>query len=1498
MQTEELVGYKLSPQQRLVWRLAGQSGATTALRCTVRCTVRIAGDVQPAELRAAIRAIVARHEMLRTRLEPSPAMPVPVQMVSEEAAFHWREGHDDAGAAWTGGEPPLRFPLTATFLRERDGRGLLTLDLAATHGDRASLEIMVREIAALLAGEPLAEAPLQYADLSTWLDDMVETAGEGKDFWRAVVEASAEDVHLAGERILAHHIPCAQAVVTGRSTRDLRDVTDLASHLGITRAAVLLGCWQALIARLTCARRLPVGVTLAGRSYEGMESAVGLLERQVPVIARIADGQTLWPLLSDAHTQLADAAQTQEYFSWEEADRANRGLAACGFAYREMPAAWVAGGLEWTMTAIDGAIEPNKVALCCTATPAGLVSELYYDASLFEAAGAEALLRQFDGVISAIACTTASTRLADVDLVGPEERAMLASFNPITREAADAHTIIALFEAQAARTPAHVAVSSEAGDLTYAELDRRAASLADRLIELGAGPDQAVGMCVARGPALIVTMLAIWKAGAAYMPLDDCPAIRLRYTLANSGARIIVTEREEAARFDGQGAALVVIDDEWRALQTGAEARVRPAGSGGTLAYIIYTSGSTGEPKGVMVEHHSLVNHMHWALRAFGLGEQERMLMKTSVSFDAAVWEWLFPLLQGGVLVLAGKGMQGDSQYLARLLHEQRITTLQVVPAMLRVLVEEPALARCVDLRRIFAGGEALDAALIARCRAVTGRPLINLYGPTEATIDTTSLVMEPHDGSAIGRPVANTEVYVLSAAGDLAAIGEAGEIHIAGAALARGYIGRADDTAERFLPNPFSRVPGDRLYRTGDVGRHRADGVLEFLGRQDGQVKIRGYRIELGDVERAIYAQPGVAQAAVVVKTRAGGERQLVAYVESAPAIASGGGFVEHLRAGVRTQLPEYMCPAQYVRLARMPRTPGGKLDRQALPEPETVDAVAPYVAPRTANEETLAGIWSSVLGVPRVSVTDNFFEIGGDSILGIQIVAPARQAGLSLTPRQLFQHQTIAALAQAAAEAPGAPAPAEPPPAAGALPLTPIQRQFFVQAGEQVHHFNQAFLFAPPADVRVEWLDAALAAIVAQHDALRLRFDRTSDGWRQRYVDVDAAGGAAMARVDLRASPDQDAALRAEVAAAHARLDITNGPLLRATWFDLGDARGARLLIVAHHLVVDGVSWRILLEDLAAAYAQVAGGVAVSLPPRTSAYRRWAEGLVAYADSPALDAERAYWRNEVQAPADALAVDDPAGGNTVADEEQIVSHLSVADTRRLLTEAGKAYNTQVQDALMSALVESLHRWRGHSVVRVALEGHGREDVVAGLDLTRTIGWFTSLYPVRLAWRDGEAPGPRLQRMKAQLRAIPGHGLGYGVLRYLRPDAALDCACPLVVNYLGQLDNAIGRAAWLPAAREGSGPPAAAAFPRAGEIELNAFVIDGQLQMAWTYSGRRHHRQTVAALAASYGECLRELIDHCTSPTTIARAPVDGEAFNWSASQVSAVAAAILKAK
>ncbi|WP_048282243.1 condensation domain-containing protein, partial [Pseudomonas aeruginosa] len=683
----------------------------------------------------------------------------------------------------------------------------------------------------------------------------------------------------------------------------------------------------------------------------------------------------------------------------------------------------------------------------------------------------------------------------------------------------------------------------------------------------------------------------------------------------------------------------------------------------------------------------------------------DTVLQKTPFSFDVSVWEFFWPLMSGARLVVAAPGDHRDPAKLVELINREGVDTLHFVPSMLQAFLQDEDVVSCTSLKRIVCSGEALPADAQQQVFAKLPQAgLYNLYGPTEAAIDVThwTCMEEGKDAVPIGRPIANLACYILDGNLEPVPVGVLGELYLAGRGLARGYHQRPGLTAERFVASPF--VAGERMYRTGDLARYRADGVIEYAGRIDHQVKLRGLRIELGEIEARLLEHPWVREAAVLAVDG----RQLVGYVVLE---SEGGDWREALAAHLATSLPEYMVPAQWLALERMPLSPNGKLDRKALPAPEVSVAQAGYSAPRNAVERTLAEIWQDLLGVERVGLDDNFFSLGGDSIVSIQVVSRARQAGLQLSPRDLFQHQSIRSLALAAKA--GA-ATAEQGPASGEVALAPVQRWFFEQSIPNRQHWNQSLLLQARQPLDGDRLGRALERLQAQHDALRLRFREERGAWHQAYAEQ--AGEPLWRR-----QAGSEEVLLALCEEAQRSLDLEQGPLLRALLVDMADG-SQRLLLVIHHLAVDGVSWRILLEDLQRLYADLDA----DLGPRSSSYQAWSRHLHEQAGA-RLD-ELDYWQAQLHDAPHALPCENPHGALENRHERKLVLTLDAERTRQLLQEAPAAYRTQVNDLLLTALARATCRWSGDASVLVQLEGHGREDLGEAIDLSRTVGWFTSL--------------------------------------------------------------------------------------------------------------------------------------------------------------------------
>ncbi|MDQ3274207.1 MAG: amino acid adenylation domain-containing protein, partial [Actinomycetota bacterium] len=826
---------------------------------------------------------------------------------------------------------------------------------------------------------------------------------------------------------------------------------------------------------------------------------------------------------------------------------------------------------------------------------------------LFDAGTIERMTGHLQLLLEGVA-DDADRAVADLPMLSrAEARRVLVEWNDTDREVVSAG-LGELFEAQVARAPELPAVVFEGGALSYAELDARANRLARLLIRWGAGPERIVALALPRSVEIVVAQLAVVKAGAAFLPVDPgYPAERIAFMLADAGPVLVVTLDELVARLPcPEGMAVLAVDsaEMISALEDLPDGVVTDAERVSPLllqhpAYVIYTSGSTGRPKGVLVSHAGLASFAAAEVEQYEVRAGDRVLQFSSPSFDASVLELCMSLSAGAALVVPPPGPLLGEQ-LGEVLAEQRVTHALIPPAALATVPVEVAATGLPEFRTVIVGGDACTVELVNRW--APGRRMINSYGPTESTVVSSwSGPLVPGATPPIGRPIWNTRVYVLDGLLRPVPVGVPGELYVAGAGLARGYLNRPGLTAARFVANPFGE-PGSRMYRTGDVVRWNPRGELEFGGRADDQVKIRGFRVEPGEIETLLRRHPGLAEAVVVAREQTPGVKRLVAYLvgvqgDTAPTPGE-------LRDLVAAALPDYMVPSAFVTLDELPLTPNGKLDRKALPGPDYGSATSDdYVAPRTDTEQALAEIWAEVLNVERVGVEDNFFELGGDSILSIQVVSRARRAGLDLTPRDMFRHQTVASLVSTVAEV--APVAAEQGPVSGEVPLTPIQHWLFDTHPALPHHVDQAVTFELVEGVDEVALRTALAAVIEHHDALRMRFEHLDGSWRQVNAPVESVD--LLRRHDLStADTDERRAVMDKVAGeAHASFDLGQPPLLRAVLFDLGTGQRPVLFLAAHHLVVDGVSWRILMEDLDTAYRQAVRGEIIRLGLKTTSFR-----------------------------------------------------------------------------------------------------------------------------------------------------------------------------------------------------------------------------------------------------------------------------------------------------
>lgn len=1132
------------------------------------------------------------------------------------------------------------------------------------------------------------------------------------------------------------------------------------------------------------------------------------------------------------------------------------------------------------------------VVVIAVATVSGLTLQGDFDADLFEPATVQRFLSHIATVLEAMITDPSLPVMRLPILTATEQRELVGGWNINDVASSSCMTLHEQFEAQVEERPDAVALTCDGQSLTYYQLNQRANRLAHALRNHGVGPDTLVAIYLERSLELVIGLIAILKAGGAYLPIDVAyPKERLGFMLEDAQAPILLTQSQFIGNLPSHQAQVLCVDDvEHSAFQSEPTDNPSVSATPDNLAYVIYTSGTTGNSKGALITHRNVTRLFRQTQHWYGFTERDVWTLFHSTAFDFSVWEIWGALLYGGRLVIVPFMVSRSPEAFYTLLHTEQVTVLNQTPSAFRQLIQaERAVGlKQLALRYVIFGGEALDLQSLRPWFERHGDQtpqLVNMYGITETTVHVTYRPLSKHDldsGSLIGTPIPDLQIFILDSHRQLVPIGIPGEIYVGGDGLARGYLRRPELTAERFVFDHLTGRPGARLYRTGDLARFLPGRDIEYLGRIDHQVKIRGFRIELGEIESALSQQCAVREVVVLAREDVPGTKILAAYVVATFPPPE----VSVLREYLKRKLPDYMVPAAFVFLDKLPLTNNGKVDRKALPAPEQNrrELTGRYVAPRTSREERLATIWSKVLRLERVGIHDNFFELGGDSILSIQVISTARQAGLGLTPKLMFTYQTIAELADVVEEEANSAVTQEV--VAGDVPLTPIQHWFFEQNLEDSHHYNQAYLFEVLEQLDRSLLIRAVKELSQHHDALRLRYVREAGGWRQFYVTDEAVSPLVWTDLVGLTPVEQLRTVEISAISMQSSLDLEGGPIWRVVYFNLGMNRPARMLFLIHHLAVDGISWRVLLEDLETVYQQLKASELIQLSRKTTSYQTWAKKLLGFGSQESLLPEVAYWE-EVTQPQykvetdKALGISGPFYEDTEGAAATVTVLLSVDDTHALLHKVPPVYNTQINDVLLTALVLAWGQWSGSRVLYTNLEGHGRENLFEDVDLSRTVGWFTSIFPVRLELPSAETHnsfGEALKSIKEQLRRVPQHGIGYGVLRYLTRHALLlGCSEPtMVFNYFGQFDQVLAGSKLFRFASESSGAWHGQKQRRRHVLEVNSLVMNGRLEVAWTFCAGLHSETAIRELADSFLTSLKGLITHCQMPEAGGYTPTD----------------------
>ncbi|WP_319451187.1 MULTISPECIES: non-ribosomal peptide synthetase, partial [unclassified Mycobacterium] len=1485
----------LSYAQQRLWFIDQLQGPSPVYN--LAAALRLGGLLETEELRAALGDVVGRHESLRTLLAAPGGIPQQLVVPPEQADFGW-DVVDATG--WSAGrleeaigaavrhsfDLASEIPLRATLFRVAYDEHVVVAVVHHIAADGWSIVPLIRDLSVAYAGRYARRAPdwaplpVQYVDYTLWqrallgdLEDSDSPIAAQLAYWEQELAGLPERLELPTDR---PYPPVADqrgaSVVVDWPAELQQQIARAAREHKATSFMVVQAALAVLLSKLSASPEVAIGFPIAGRRDPALDELVGFFINTLVLRVDVSGDPTIAELLGQVRRRSVAAYEHQDVPFEVLVERLNpsRSLAhhpliqvlvGWQFAGNSDPAAGLElEGLQVTSLPVDTRTARMDLGFSLaerfsgTGEPAGIGGTVEFRTDVFDAESIDALIERLQRVLVAMTADP-TRRVSSIDVLDEGELARMDEVGnrAVLTQSATPVSIPVLFAEQVALAPEAVAVTFEGRSMTYLQLDDAANRLAHLLADHGARPGQCVALLFSRSAEAIVAILAVLKTGAAYLPLDPgLPATRIEFMIADARPIAAITTADLRSRLDGY--ELVVIDVDDPRIDTQPSTAL-PSPAPDDLAHIIYTSGTTGVPKGVTVTHHNVTQMFDGLDIGVELAPDQVWTQFHSYAFDFSVWEIWAALLFGGRLVVVPDSVARSPEDFHALLVNERVSVLTQTPSAVSMLAREG-----LDSVALVIGAEPCPVELVDRW--APGRVMVNVYGPTETTmwLSKSAPLAAGSGAPPIGSPIAWAAFFVLDAWLRPVPAGVVGELYLAGRGVGVGYVRRAGLTAARFMACPFGS-PGARMYRTGDLVRWGTDGQLQYLGRADEQVKIRGYRIELGEIQAALTGLDGVDQAAVIAREDRPGAKRLVGYI-------TGTADPAEARSALGERLPPYMVPAAVVVMDALPVTVNGKLDTLALPAPEYT--TGGYRAPASAVEEILSGIYAQILGLDRVGADESFFDLGGDSILSMQVVLLARAAGLECRPRDIFVEQTVARLARVVMVADGDVGVVDE--GVGPVVATPIMR-WLAGVDGPVEEFNQTVVMSAPPGVSEADVVVVLQALLDRHAMLRLRVDDDgAGGWSLTVPDA----GAVAARGCLQAV---DVLSDAALVAARSRLKPAAGVMLSAVWV----ASSGQLVLIVHHLAVDGVSWRILLQDINIAWAQHHSGQPIALPVGGTSFARWASLLAGHAHTPEVLAQADAWTKVVAVPPVLPPVQPER--DTYATAGQLSMALDSETTRMLLGEVPAAFHAGVQDILLIAFGLAMAEFLGSggAPVGIDVEGHGRQEELApDVDLSRTVGWFTAKYPVALevgglSWGQvvaGDAAlGAVIKDAKEQLRALPDP-VTYGLLRYLNPDVDLPDSDPTIgFNYLGRLGSPAHATAtddvWQigPDGVSLTGATAAVPMPLMHSLELNAGTVDTDLgphlHANWTWAPSATDRDQVSRLGRLWFDALVGICAH-----------------------------------
>jgi len=1495
----------LSPDQESPWFLDRMLDGNPS--DYLRRAYRLTGSLDIAALQRAINVIVERHEILRTvfraangkawqkileprelRIEQNDLRDFDSakrEAVAQELCMEESERSFDLGC-W-----PL---MRVRVLRLTNEQWVLVLVIHHMIADGQSFDLMFAELEQCydeFCGEAKAQLPalpIQYADFAAWRRQKIETQSMADQFayWKNQFQDRATVLNLPTDQPRpavqsAHGARCALTIPVATCEQ----MTRLGREEGATLFMVLLTVIKILLHRYTGQEQILVGTPVSMRNRPELSSLIGLVVNMLVLGTTFSGNLSFRKLLRLVRQTVLGGIMHQDVpferlvsLVQPERDLSRNPLFQVMLQMSKMPTVRLTG-LTITPFEFDLVNSPYDISFHLYETDEGLDGHITYDTDLFAADRIDRMAKHFQILLHG-AIADPDQALADLPLLTDDERhRQLVTWNNTSFEMPVGETIHELFEARAGLVPDTIAIRDGDNSLTFSELNRRSNRLAHYLISNGAGPGTVVAIYAKRSAHTLAGLLGILKSGSAYLPLDPTyPPDRLAFMLEDSKAALLVIENSLRDSFPATQVPTIFLDDSEFSLSMQSDMNPLVQIPANSPAYIIYTSGSTGVPKGVIGLHRGSVNRFRWMWERYPFVAGEVCAQKTALSFVDHVWEVFGPLLQGIPLVVIPDEALREPAKFVEYISREGVTRLVLVPSLLRTLLDlrTNLESRLPKLTICITSGEVLPTDLAERfLAALPGVKLLNLYGSSEVAADVTAREVSAVDidkGTIpIGRPIFNTKLYVLDPNRRLLPVGIPGELYVGGVQLADGYLHRSELTKSCFIENPFDNTEGSRLYRTGDLVIYTPDGLLEYLGRLDQQIKVRGYRIEPGEIEQILIQHPAVHEAVVTDREDIPGNKRIVAYYISNQQTQVSS---MRLKDFLRDKLPGYMVPSSFVQVTEWPLTPSMKVDRRALVAPEREHySDQGYAEPNSHLEKAIASIWQEFLGLETVGIHDDFFELGGDSLLGLAVVAKIKRAGIPLTPRQIFEHPTIAELA-ALALAPE-PEAAQQGEITGPVNITPAMHRFLHERGSPcVHRWNLATLLEAKERIDRSHLELVAKHLLDHHDALRLRFSESEGVWQASNPGFGHGSFVSMVDISHLSVEVQKTAIETHSENIQASFNLSEGPILNLTLFDLGIDQPQQLFVAAHHFILEGLSWIIFWHDLETAYRQLSSGQKISFPPKTHSFKEWTETLRDYAKSAELRKELSYWVDLPWSAVRCLPTDFPVAReyNTNASAREVCAAFTEEETDYLLF-GSKDSDPEV--ILTTALAQSLSGWTGSEVVLFDQFRHGRDTVPGGIDTSHTIGFFLSHNPMVIDLSGADTPEAGLASVQKQLRNVPNKGYGYDLLRCLSGDPELKDKLDslprseVVFNYRGRLTDFFAESALFRFSPKMSRSADDAHSISIGSthdprgiryypISIAADIVGGRLIVKFVYSDNLHRLSTITELRDAFTEFLQ----------------------------------------